>query len=65
MKQSLKNRVSTLRNKIEDLMLDLEERKDTLEERDDPEGKWYEEIEEIEALYEVLDQFNMDLEEYE
>ena len=65
MKQSLKNKVTTIRNKIEDLILDLEERKDTLEERDDPECKWYEEIEEIENLCDILDQFNMDLEEFE
>jgi chromosome segregation ATPase len=65
MKQTFKNRVSTIRNKIEDLRWDLEQRIEELEERDDPEGKWAEEIEEIEALIEILDETDMNLSDYE
>ncbi len=65
MKQTLKNRVATIRNKIEDLRWDLEQRVEELQDRDDPEGKWAEEIEEIEQLIEVLDEADMNLSEYE
>ena len=65
MKQTLKNKVGTIRNKIYDLIDDLQERKDELEERDDWEGKWQEEIEEIENLTYILEQAVEDLWEYE
>lgn len=65
MKASLKNKVGTIRNKICELLEDLEERKYELEERDDPEGKWQEEIDEIDNLVYVLEMAESDLYEYE
>ena len=65
MKQSLKNKVGTIRNKILDLIDDLQDRKYELEERDDWEGKWQEEIDEIEQLIDVLEQAECDLCDYE
>lgn len=65
MKQSLKNKVSTIRGKIQDLIDDLQERVDDLEWRDDPEGKWADEISEIEQLMEYLEEVNMNIEEFE
>jgi chromosome segregation ATPase len=65
MKKTFKDRVSTIRNKIEDLMQDLQDRKDELEERDDPEGRWAEEIEEIDSLIELLDETWYNLSDYE
>lgn len=65
MKKTFKNRISTIRNKIEDLRWDLEQRVEELQDRDDPEGKWEEEIEEIEALIEILDEADMNLSDYE
>ena len=65
MKQSLRNKVSTIRGKILDLIDDLQERVDELEWRDDPEGKWADEISEIEQLMEYLDEANMNIEEFE
>ena len=61
----LKNKVETIRNKILDLIDDLQYRKDELEERDDWEGKWQEEIDEIEQLIEILEQAECDLCDYE
>lgn len=65
MKKTLKNKVATIRNKMYDLIDELTERRDELEERDDPEGKWEEEIEEIENLTYILEQAIDDLCEYE
>ena len=65
MKQTLKNKVGTIRNKILDLIDDLNDRLDELQERDDPEGKWQEEMDEIEPLLEILDQAETDLSDYE
>ena len=65
MKASLKNKVGTIRNKISELVEDLEERQSELEERDDPEGKWQEEIDEIDNLVYVLEMAESDLYEYE
>ena len=65
MKQSLKNKVGTIRNKILDLIDDLQDRKYDLEERDDWEGKWQEEIDEIEQLIDILEQAECDLGDYE
>lgn len=65
MKQSLKNRVSTIRDKIDSLIDDLNDRRFELEERDDPEGKWQDEMDEIDNLVEALETMSCDLEEYE
>lgn len=65
MKQSLKNKVATIRGKMLDLIDELQERVYELEWRDDPEGKWAEEISEIEQLIEYLDEANMNIEEFE
>lgn len=65
MKASLKNKVGTIRNKINDLLEELEERKCELEDRDDPEGRWQEEIDEIENLVYVLEIAESDLYDFE
>lgn len=65
MKKTLKNKVTTIRNKMYDLIDDLEERRCEIEDRDDPEGRYEEELEEIENLTYILEQAIDDLCEYE
>jgi hypothetical protein len=60
MKKTLVNKLSTIRNKVMELVDDLNDRKDELQDRDDPEGKWEEEINQIDELVEVLEQFDWD-----
>ena len=60
MKKTLVNKLSTIRNKVMELVDDLNARKDELQDRDDPEGKWEEEINQIDELVEVLEQFDWD-----
>ena len=65
MKQTLKNKVSKIREKILDLIDELQERIEELEWRDDPDGRWADEISEIEQLDEYLQETVCNLEEFE
>ena len=64
MKANLKD-IEIFRIKINELLEDLEERKYELEERDDPDGKWQEEIDEIDNLVYVLEMAESDLYDFE
>lgn len=65
MKKTLSNKIAALRNKMLDIIDDLQERQCELEDRDDPEGRWEEEIEEIENVIAILEQAESDLWDYE